>query len=173
MCLLNLTRAAFDITKAYCWADLPPGELIALKYPEGWKEFDKTTGEELFIVLRKNLYGHPAAGRTFGKQRDKALLEKFNEKGWNCSRTRMDPCLFVIAKDYQVGQISITKRLWMLVHVDDAELVGESELIVQEALQVCKEIWDCSEVDSEFMLGVRRRITLISRRDTSSRKRGV
>ena len=159
VCKLNLTRAAFDITKAYCWADLPPGELIALYYPEGFKEFDKVTGEELFMVLRKNLYGHPAAGRTFGKQRDTALLDKFNCLGWSCKRTRMDPCLFVIHKEYKIGQEIKTQRLWMLVHVDDAELVGESDQIVAEALEVCKSIWDCSEVDSEFMLGVRRRIT--------------
>ena len=63
--LLNLKRLSFDITKAYCWADLPPGELIALKYPSAFQEYDPITQEPLFIVMRKNLYGHPSAGRTF------------------------------------------------------------------------------------------------------------
>ena len=72
--LLNLKRLSFDITKAYCWADLPPGELIALKYPSAFQEYDPTTKEPLFIVTRKDLYGHPSAGRTFGKARDAAIL---------------------------------------------------------------------------------------------------
>ena len=29
--LLILATLSFDNTKAYCWADLPPGELIALR----------------------------------------------------------------------------------------------------------------------------------------------
>jgi len=93
--LMNLKRVSFDITKAYCWADLPPGELIALKYPSAFQEFDPITNEKLYIVLRKNLYGHPSAGRTFGKARDAAILKKFNVDGWAASRCRMDPCMFV------------------------------------------------------------------------------
>ncbi len=37
--LLDLNRAAFDITKAYCWADRPPDKLLALMYPDGFQEF--------------------------------------------------------------------------------------------------------------------------------------
>ena len=34
---LNLTRMCGDSEKAYCWAKVPPGELIALSYPEGYQ----------------------------------------------------------------------------------------------------------------------------------------
>lgn len=150
VCLLNLTRAAFDITKAYCWADVPDGDRIALRYPEGFREFHPDTGEELFMILMKNLYGHPAAGRQFGKQRDAVLIKKFNTNGWTCTRTKMDPCLFVVTKN--------SERIWMLVHVDDCELVGDSQQVIDEAMKVCNTIWELTVVDSEYMLGVRRRL---------------
>ena len=158
--LLNLTRFAFDITKAYCWADLPPGELIALKYPDGFKMYDSKTGEELFMILRKNLYGHPGAGRTFSKARDKEIMKKFNTKDWTCHRCRMDPCLFVITKEYEVDGVTTKDRLWMLAHVDDCDIAAESKRIGLDALDVCREIWKITEVSPDFMLGIRRRVQL-------------
>ena len=154
--LLNLSRLSFDITKAYCWADLPPGELIALRYPSAFQEYDTITGEMLFIVMRKNLYGHPSAGRTFGKARDKAILEKFSVDGWTCVRTRMDPCMFYITKKSTDGTI---KRAWLLAHVDDCDIAGTDDNLLQEILAVCQTIWKCEVVSSDFMLGVRRRVS--------------
>ena len=148
--LLNLNRSAFDITKAYCWADRPKDKLLALKYPDGFQEYDPVTGEELFIILRKNLYGDPAAGRLFGKARDKVILEKFNADGWTCSRCKMDPCLFVIQKE--------GKRAWMLAHVDDCDIAGEGQDFCDSVKAVCATIWKITDVDPEYMLGIRRRL---------------
>ena len=152
--LYNLFRGAFDITKAFCWADLPPGDQIALGYPEGYKQFDKD-GNPLFMILRKNLYGHPAAGRQYGIQRDNSLLQKFNEQGWKCIRTRMDPCLFRITRVYK------DELIWclILVHVDDCDIAAQSQQMVDDVVAVCATIWDCTKVDPDHMLGVRRRIT--------------
>ena len=86
---------------AYTWAPLPPGERIAIIYPDGFKRHDEN-GEELFAVLEHNLYGMPSAGRGWGKHRDEFILERFNRKGWSCRRARSDPCLFVIDRDYSV-----------------------------------------------------------------------
>ena len=65
---LQLKQKSWDISQAYLWAPLPPGELIALRYPDGFRKYHN--GEETFIVMRKNLYGHPAAARagTFDEQ---------------------------------------------------------------------------------------------------------
>ena len=153
--LMNLKRVSFDITKAYCWADLPPGELIALKYPSAFQEYEPVTNEKLYIVLRKNLYGHPSAGRTFGKARDAAILEKFNVDGWTASRCRMDPCMFVITRKADDGSV---QRAWMLAHVDDCDIAADSDELAQQVLGVCKSIWKCETVSSDFMLGVRRRV---------------
>ena len=157
--LLNLSRLSFDITKAYCWADLPPEERIALKYPSAFKEYDHVTGEELYLVQLKNLYGSPSAGRNFGKQRDAVIQEKFNGDGWSCDRCRMDPCLFRISKQYTEAGVQVTKRAWLLAHVDDCDMVGEGEQILADAFAVCQSIWKCEQVSSDFMLGVRRRLT--------------
>ena len=35
--IMNLSRLCGDIVKAYCWAEVPPGELIALSYPPGYQ----------------------------------------------------------------------------------------------------------------------------------------
>ena len=52
----GLHRKAWDIKLAYCWADLPPGAQIALKYPNGFERYRRNgrVQEEEFIVLRKN-----------------------------------------------------------------------------------------------------------------------
>jgi len=152
--MLNLVRRAFDITKAYCWADLPPGELIALKYPDGFKKYHPETGEELFMILRKNLYGHPSAGRTFSKARDKVILEKFNQDNWKCKRCRNDPCLFVITLRTDDG----VKYGWMSAHVDDCDIACTDDEIGDKILEVCGSIWKITNVDPEFMLGIRRRV---------------
>ena len=154
--LLDLKRLAFDIIKAYCWADLPPGELIALKYPSAFAEFCPHTGEELFIVMRKNLYGHPSAGRTFGKARDKVILQKFNCDGWTCTRCRMDPCMFYITRSNPKS--GNEEKVWMLAHVDDCDAVGTSQWMLDQFHEVIKSIWGIEVVSPDFMLGIRRRV---------------
>lgn len=63
---LGLHRKAWDIKLAYCWAELPESQMVALKYPQGYEQFrDHGNGkrEPEYIVLRKNCYGLPAAGK--------------------------------------------------------------------------------------------------------------
>jgi hypothetical protein len=57
--LLNLKRLSFDITKAYCWADLPPGELIALKYPSAFEEYDPITTDNCLTRIVSNYKNCP------------------------------------------------------------------------------------------------------------------
>lgn len=49
--------------------------------------------------IHQHLYGHPAAGRNWEKERNKEIMEMFNKDGWT----------------------------WMLVWTDDCDLVGEDE----------------------------------------------
>ena len=157
---LNLTRCSFDITKAYCWADLPENERIALTYPSAFKEVHPITGEDLYLLQMKNLYGSPPAGRHFSKQRNKTLLEKFSQDNWSIYRTKMDPCLFLIKRTYKdsAGKSTVA-RGWMLAHVDDCDLVCEGQQITDDIMIVCKSIWKCEVISSDFMLGIRRRLT--------------
>ena len=149
--LLNLTRLCGDIEKAYCWADVPPGELIALSYPEGYKRVDEY-GNELFMVMRKNLYGHPAAARAWTKERDSQLLKHFNKNGWTCKQAIMDPCLFKFTD-------ARGKRAWVIVHTDDCDGAGEDETILRAIFDKMNQIWSIKEVDAEYMLGISRKLT--------------
>jgi len=65
----------------------------------------------------------------------------------------MDPCLFVITRKY----IGKQEFLFMLAHVDDFDMAGSTQQIVEEVKAECKVIWDITDVDPEFMLGIRRR----------------
>ena len=49
--------------------EIPPGELIALSYPEGYRKASEQ-GDALFMIMRKNLYGHPAAVRAWTREWD-------------------------------------------------------------------------------------------------------
>ena len=66
---MHLKRKSFDISLAYCWADLPPGKLIALKCPKGY-ERKGPDGKDLYMVMRKNCYGHPAASKAWSEHRN-------------------------------------------------------------------------------------------------------
>ena len=157
--LMNLTRMCGDIEKAYCWAKVPPGELIALSYPEGYRRVNDQ-GEELYMIMRKNLYGHPAAARAWTKERDTQLLSHFNSEGWTCMQSRMDPCLFTFTD--QRG-----KRAWMLIHTDDCDGAGEDEQIMKAIFDKINDIWRVKLTDPEYMLGVSRKITYTDNRVTA------
>ena len=73
MVRLKLLRLAFDIKMAYCRAKLPDEHKIAVRYPEGFRRYHPDTQEELFMILRGNLYGHPGAGRYWEKERNQVL----------------------------------------------------------------------------------------------------
>jgi hypothetical protein len=67
----------------------------------------------------------------------------------------MDPCLFLIIRTYD----GVKQWVLVLVHVDDCDIAGTTEEMIKDVVAVCKAIWDCTEVDPEYMLGVRRRLT--------------
>lgn len=149
MVLKRLHRLAFDIKQAYCQADRGDSELLAVRYPEGFRRYN-SNGEEQFGILRKNLYGDPAAGRNWEKIRNATILELFNKDGWTCKRCIKEPCLFIIEKD--------NKRTYMLVWTDDCDLVGESKDQLQEIFTIVNTKWESKQIDPSYMLGIKREI---------------
>ena len=154
--LMNLTRKCCDIVKAYCWADAPAGSLIALSYPDGYQR-RTPEGDELFMVMRKNLYGHPAAARTWTEERDRRLLRHLNENGWTCKQTRMDPCMFVMTDNRG-------KRAYMIIHTDDCDAAGEDETILDNLFKLLHHIWEIKVIEPDFMLGINRKLTMSNSR---------
>ena len=149
-------RLSFDIKQAYIHADLPPGHLIAVRYPDGFKRFD-SQGNELYMLLRKNLYGHPAASRAWSQTRDRYLLEKFNpaDGSWTCSRCTMDPCLFKFTK--RCGDKTL--EAVALIYTDDCDIIGESDEMMREIFDIVDAKWGAKVVDAAFVLGVKRELS--------------
>ena len=174
---LHLCNLAWDIKQAYTWAPLPPGERIAVVYPDGFKRYD-ANGDELFLVLERNLYGLPSAGRGWGKHRDAFILKRFNEPGWSCCKSVHDPCLFII--DRSTGSDSASKpippipvssdgletlppgieRSWVLIHTDDCDAYGSSDLVLHEINDAMNKEWKTEIVDNSFILGVKRDLNI-------------
>ena len=175
---LNWKRKSWDISKAYCWAKIPKNERIALRYPKGYKEYDEVTGEELFMVLMKNLYGDPAAGRRWSIQRDDELLgEKFNRRTsaeeiktfkldsanmiiqFQSKRLLMDPCLFLLTvtiMDQDQNNQAVHTLIYS-IHTDDIDAIGSTDEVLETFESVAGKIWELKRIDPNFMLRVQGR----------------
>jgi len=140
-------RLSFDIIQAYCHSELESNELIGVKYPKGFERYDEN-GTELYMLLVKNLYGHPQASRNWSRTRDKFILETFNKDGWTCHRCLMDPCLFRFTKS--------DKTAIGLIYTDDVDIISDSTDMMEEIYKICNDKWGCKKVDGDFILGVKR-----------------
>jgi hypothetical protein len=153
----NWKRRAWDVELAYAWADLPVNERLALAYPKGCERTHPETGEPLYIILLKNLYGDPAAGRRWSIHRDDTLLTDFNTNGdetevWTCKRTIMDPCLFYITLKI-TGHVT-TYQMLTSIHTDDLDAIGSDDLILDKFFTKANAIWTLKQANPNFMLGI-------------------
>ena len=177
---LHLHNLAWDVKMAYTWAPLPPGDRVAVRYPDGFEQEDDE-GNELFMILEKCLYGMPSAAREWSKCRDNFIMRKFSSDGWSVKKCRQDPCLFVIDKvidprnsstrEYENGE-NLTEpplyhdleqivpanchRSWVLIHTDDCDCYGTSLDVLHEINDIMNEEWTTEIVDPSYILGVRR-----------------
>ena len=165
----HLHNLAWDVKLAYTWAPLPKGERVAVIYPDGFKRTN-SEGKELFLVLERNLYGMPSAGRGWGKHRDAFILKHFNAPGWSCSQCTHDPCLFVIDKligstgakpppetpDLAAELPEGVSRSWVLIHTDDCDAYGTDLNVLHEINDAMNKEWKTEIVDRSYILGVKR-----------------
>ena len=138
----------FDIKQAYCWAESELGQLIALKYPKGFERYGEH-GEPLYMVCRKNLYGHPAASRNWSRTRDEFILKYFNTGEWSCHKCVMDPSMFYLTRDQLIGNGSdgknaetIHSEAMMIMNTDDCDMIGSNDSILQAILDACHAEWE-------------------------------
>ena len=155
--LLAWYRVAFDIKMAYCWAHLENNKFMGVKYPPGYERYHPVTGEPLYMLLLKNLYGHPQASRLWSRHRDKFIMEYFNnaERGYTCHRCIMDPCLFHITRPNPVNK-DIQDKALMLIHTDDCDIISSSQEFGNYIKDVCHKEWEVKEINADFILGVKR-----------------
>ena len=144
------SRKSFDIKQAYCWAKIPGNKLLAVKYPKGFERYrvdENGVKHELYIVLRRNLYGIPDASRMWSQTRDKFLQSHFTKIGWAVTRSMCDPCLFHFvkprnspkdspqsssAKQDSKPSSSTPQEVYALIHTDDVDMIGSDQGILTE-----------------------------------------
>ena len=118
---MDMYRNAFNISQAFSQTKLKPGEMIILKYPQGMDETFEN-GPKKYMLCAMNLYGNPAANRSFCMKRDKWILEHVNNKmlmpGWTIKQMHHDRCLFRFDGPPIDKKRSIT---FAYLHVDDID----------------------------------------------------
>jgi len=149
---LNLHRHAWDICTAYLWADVRDDERMPVRYPKDLRREDPKTGEELYAILLKNCYGMPQADRRYTQLRNKFILTEFNGGGWQCKKSRQDPCLFIFKSPS--GHSS-----YVIIHTDDCDGHGENMDDLKHIANKFHERFKIKVCDPRFMLGVQRDIT--------------
>ena len=107
----------------------------------------------MYIILLKNLYGDPAAGRRWSIHRDDTLLTDFNTTGdetevWTCKRTIMDPCLFYITLKI-TGHVT-TYQMLTSIHTDDLDAIGSDDLILDKFFTKANAIWTLKQANPNF-----------------------
>jgi len=145
-------RLAWDVCTTYLWAECDENERIPLRYPKGLRHMDPTTGEELYALLNRNLYGMPQANRRFCRLRDAWILEEFNKNGWKVTKLRADPCMFMYISPKG-------KKSFTIIHTDDCDCaseVGEDAMYIASKFDSRFKIKMC---DESFMLGLKRTIS--------------
>ena len=80
-------------------------------------------------------------------------MEEFNkpDDDFRVHKCIMDPCLFRFTRGED--------EALMLIHSDDCDLIGSSKAMMKDIMSRFNAKWGCKEVDSSFMLGVKRIIT--------------
>ena len=128
---------------------MPVNERLALSYPKGCERNHPTTGEQLYIILLKNLYGDPSAGRRWSIHRDNKLLSEFNttnldsDEVWTCTRTRMDPCLFHFT--LKIKGHSVSYEMLISIHTNDLDSIGSDIIILEKFHAKANDIWTLKE----------------------------
>ena len=122
-------------------------------------------------MLRKNLYGHPAAGRAWSMHRDSELLRMFNNDEWSCHQCERDPCLFYFMRKSVKHGRPITNNMrevldqpeirqaWISIHTDDLDSAGTDQKILDEIFKTIDERWSLKETEPDYMLGVKRTVS--------------
>jgi hypothetical protein len=146
----RMVRLAYDIAQAYPHASLPTDQQVPIRYPDGYKRYCPETGEEMYMLLVMNLYGLPQGGRLWEQRRNQVILETLNQDGYTCSRSRKEPCMFVIKKGED--------KCYMIIHTDDVDTIGTTVELLDDIHKRLGAYWECKLVDPSYMLGMQRTI---------------
>ena len=132
------------------------GYQIALHYPRGMLQYNDA-GEELYMCLHKNTYGKPDGANLWHKERDSFWLQHFDESrgglsGWSCKRLVKEQSLFIFTWSHD----AVIDTVYLLAWSDDCDRIRDSVPMMTSIKEASHNKWTLKQVDSDFMLGVRR-----------------
>ena len=146
--VLKLVVINYDIKTAYLWGDMEEDEKVPVSLPKGMEEYDPETGELQYYLLEKPVYGMPFSSRRWSQTRDAWILKEFNAKGFQCEKSRSDPCLFLITKG--------SDQAWLIIHTDDIQSFCTTAEFGATIANKFDERFKIAMVDADQMLGVLR-----------------
>ena len=117
-----MSRFAFDVNVAFLNAESTEEERIPVRMPEGCRKYCPKTGQELYGLLKKNLYGSPLAPKNWAKCRDQFMRELNQRDGWTVKQMNYAPCMWSI----DIDNGGTTERTYVLIHTDDICLLYTS-----------------------------------------------
>ena len=88
-----------------------------MRMPEGCRKYCPKTGQELYGLLKKNLYGSPLAPKNWAKCRDQFMRELNQRDGWTVKQINYAPCMWSI----DIDNGGTTERTYVLIHTDDID----------------------------------------------------
>ena len=100
--LLKLESLCFDVSNAFGWAVRERPMALHYSYPRGMDQFDRKTGERLYMALWLNTYGTPDGGNIWQGERNKSIKKHFNKGPWTFQKCFMDQCMFCF--NYQTDE---------------------------------------------------------------------
>ena len=119
---------------------------MALHYPRGMDQYNRATGEQLYMALWLNTYGTPDGGNIWQGERNKFTKDHFNTGRWTVKKCFMDQCMFYFI--YQTGEMVCAEELGEArvrsgsVHEFEENMVrGTNTLRMSKGGRYVHEIW--------------------------------
>ena len=144
----GLTSMAADVKQAFTAADMQPSEKVAVRMAYGMRQYNEQ-GEELYGILKKNLYGSPLASRNWAKCRNDYLLKEMGKKeNWKVQQMLYEPCMFIVTID--------GRKTYMSCHTDDLDCACEDVRDCQAIFNKLNDEFGIEICNEKYMLGVNR-----------------
>ena len=139
---------AADVKQAFTAADMQPSEKVAVRMAYGMRQYNEL-GEEIYGILKKNLYGSPLASRNWAKCRNDYLLKEMGKKeNWKVQQMLYEPCMFIVTID--------GRKTYMSCHTDDLDCACEDVRDCQAIFNKLNDEFGIEICNEKYMLGVNR-----------------
>ena len=151
-CGLGKRRHAGDIKTAFLHSRLTPSEMVPIRLPATMEStIDGTVCE--FVIAQRGQYGMPSASYYWTRELRTWLLKTFNSSTYSIVNLILEPCMYIIT-NIVTGAIT-----HMLVHVDDVDVIADSDDDVAVLFAAIDSEFGLVYGNPDVMLGVHRQMS--------------